>query len=356
MWRSNLYSDIKISLTGTLSVNHESATTTFFSHRFMLASRSLYFHTSLKGRGNTTKPIVKAAAGSSEEDPLAVTLPSPPFTPASLHFTLGYMYAGTLEFSQETYDLETAFHIMKSATFLSMPSLYVEIQARIVEGMMHGLFHAFLECSEYERVTGGKWGKAGCRCRQCVRRAPRVLSFATAEDVRNPCLERGAKRALVGFYGEGWCTPEFSKLPEAVKLQCVEAVAKRTTPVNIFPLLFATHQALGKLDNISEFWSEGIRELLWSGGIRELVLSARKTMDEVMCNQVEECFEQPEWVEIMVRDGASFDAGKVEWVMDSIRRGLNERNAPLVYQVGGSTNLSNLGLTNRHRLWFRRSF
>ncbi|KAF9652431.1 hypothetical protein BDM02DRAFT_3153836 [Thelephora ganbajun] len=326
MWRSRLYSDIKIALTGSFSsMNHESATAIFSSHRFMLVSRSPYFHTSLKSWGKTATAIAKAASGSGEEEPLTVTLPSPPFTPASLHFTLGYVYTGTLVFSHRTYDLDTAFHIMKSATFLSIQSLYDEIQARIVQEMMHGLYHAFLEFSEYERITGGKWGSGGCRCRQCARRAPRVLEFAIADDVKNQHLERGARRALVGIYGEGWCTSEFFKLPEKIKLQLVKGLAKRTTPINIFPLLFATHQALKKLINISD---------LWSDSVKELVLSARKTIDEVLCNQADECFERPEWVEFMAGDGARFDdADKVEWVMDSVRRGLNELNAPLVYQT-----------------------
>ena len=61
---------------------------------------------------------------------------------------------------------------MCSANYLQIQPLYDEIQARIVvEMMMHRLFHAFLEFTEYERITGGKWG-SGCRCRQCARRAP----------------------------------------------------------------------------------------------------------------------------------------------------------------------------------------
>ena len=348
MWRSRLYSDIKIALTGSFSsVNHESSTAIFSSHRFMLVTRSPYFHTSLKSWGKTANAIAKSPSGSGEEEPLTITLPSPPFTPASLHFALGYMYTGTLVFSHRTYDLDTAFHIMKSATFLSIQSLYDEIQARVVQEMMHGLYHAFLEFSEYERITGGKWGSGGCRCRQCARRAPRVLEFAIADDVKNQHLERGARRALVGIYGEGWCTSEFSKLPDKIKHQLVKGLAKRTTPINIFPLLFATHQALRKLSNLSD---------LWSDGVKELVLSARKTIDEVLCNQADECFEQPEWVEFMAGDGARFDdADKVEWVMDSVKRGLNEQNAPLAYQVSDSTNLGQLNFTTYHRLWFHLS-
>lgn len=30
-------------------------------------------------------------------------------------------------------------------------------------------------------------------------------------------LERGARRALVGLFGEGWCTQEFAALPQKMR-------------------------------------------------------------------------------------------------------------------------------------------
>jgi hypothetical protein len=143
----------------------------------------------------TSSPGPLPHAQNSNNEPLTLTLPSPPFTPASLHFTLSFLHTDTLIFSHRSYDLVTAFHIMRAATYLS---LYDEIQVRIVQEMLHGLFHAFLRFPEYERLTAGSWGTGGCRCRQCVRRIPRVLEFALADDVKNGLLERGARRALVG--------------------------------------------------------------------------------------------------------------------------------------------------------------
>lgn len=68
--------------------------------------------------------------------------------------------------------------------------------------------------------------------------------------------------------------------------------------------------------------------------MREMVNSARKTIDDVVCSQAAECFEQPEWIEIMEADGTRFDDGeKVEMLLESLRRGLNEKNAPMAYQV-----------------------
>lgn len=316
MWRSRLYSDVKIALTGNFSSsNHDSTTAVFSSHRFILVSRSPYFRTQLLQWG------VKQTPG----EPLTLTLPSPPFTPASLHFTLGFIYTGTLIFSHRTFDLDTGFHIMRSAAYLSLDTLYDEIQARIVQEMMHGLFHAFLEFSEYESITGGKWGSGGCRCRQCARRAPRVLEFALMEDVKNTHLERGARRALVGLFGDGWCTAEFARLPQKIRDSLLKGVGKRTTPLNVFPLLFAAEAGLEKVKDAIE---------PWAAVSKEMILAARKTIDDVLCTQAEQCFEQSEWLTIMEADGARFEDGeRVEWIMEAVRRGMNEKNAGMLYQV-----------------------
>ncbi|KAI0697014.1 hypothetical protein BC835DRAFT_801481 [Cytidiella melzeri] len=316
MWRSRLYSDVRIALTGNFSsANHENTTAIFSSHRFILVSRSPYFRTQLLQWG------IKQTPG----EQLTLNLPSPPFTPASLHFTLGFIYTGTLVFSHRTFDLDTAFHIMRSASYLALDTLCDEIQARIVQEMMHGLFHAFLEFAEYERITGGKWGTGGCRCRQCARRAPRVLEFALMDDVKNTHLERGARRALVGLFGEGWGNPDFARLPQKIRQNLLTGVAKRTNPLNVFPLLFASHAGLARLNGIVEPWAEISKEM---------IISARKIIDEVLCTKADECFEQSEWLAIMESDGARFEDGEqVEWVMESVRRGMNEKNAGLLYQT-----------------------
>ncbi|KAK0454113.1 uncharacterized protein EV420DRAFT_1765921 [Desarmillaria tabescens] len=319
MWRSRLYSDVRIELTGTFSSsNPEHTTAIFSSHRFILVSRCSYFHTAL-----ISWPSAPSKSTSSE--PLTLSLPSPPFTPASLHFTLGFIYTGTLVFSHRSYDLDTAFHILRSATYLSLQTLYDEIQARIVQEMMHGLYHAFLEFSEYERITGGKWGTGGCRCRQCARRAPRVLEFALSDDVKNAHLDRGARRALVGLFGEGWCTSEFSALPQKIKDNLLKGVGKRTTPQNAFALLFAAEHALGKLNNVIDAWADSVRDM---------ILLGRKTIDNVLASQSDACFSQPDWLEMMETDGVRFEDGeRVDWIMASVKRGVNDKNAAIVYQT-----------------------
>ncbi|KAG1716805.1 hypothetical protein ID866_327 [Astraeus odoratus] len=327
MWRSRLYSDIRISLSGTFSSSNPEHTTALFStHRFILASRSPYFRAQLLTWGQPqSAKTPNGAAASTPGEPLTINLPSPPFTPASLHFTLGYIYTGTLHFSHRTYDLDTAFAILRASLYLTLPALTTEIQSRIVYEMLHGLFHAFLEFNAYESITGAKWGTGGCRCRQCARRVPRVLEFAVAEDVQNKYLERGARRALVGLFGEGWCTSEFATLPQKTRDSVLKGLAKRTTPANVFPLLFAAQHALRKLDAAIDAWADIVREM---------VLNARKSIDECLARESEACFEDAEWVALLEGDGVGFgDTERVGWIMESLKRGMSEKYAGTVYQT-----------------------
>lgn len=321
MWRSRLYSDMRINLTGVFAPGGEPTTAVFSSHRFILSSRSSYFRNVLSPASGFA-PLSSTGPGGL----ITVNLPSPPFTPASIHFTLGFLYTGTLYFSHRTFDLTTAFHIVRSAMYLSLDDLHSEIEARIVEDMMHGLFHAFLPFDEYEKITGGRWGVGGCKCKTCIRRVPRVMEFAVSADVKNQTLERGGRRALVGIFGEGWVTAEFAGLSERIRSSALKGVQTRTKTSNIFPLLFAAQAALRKLEaNTAEDWIDLVREL---------ILQARKKIDEVLCTNAELAFEQEEWLAILERDGAKFgDAERINWITDSLHRGLNDRNAGRAYQA-----------------------
>ena len=318
MWRSKLYSDVKISLSGTFGASHENTTVIFSSHRFMLVSRSSYFSDKLAQLKRD------AENGSTRSESPTLMLPSPPFTPASLHFTLGFLYAGTLDFSIRTYDLSTAFEILKAALYLAIPTLYEEIQARIVEEKMHGLFYAFMTFSEYETLLEGKWGSVGCKCRQCARRMPRVLEFALEEDVKNPILERGARRGLVGLFGEGWCTQEFASLPVKLQESVCKGVLKRSTPRNLLPLLFAAERALRRLYTMTEAWANVVKKAI--GHVRAGV-------ERLINKEAERCFgmEEGEWTNSFNEDGRK--AKDIEWVVGEVLRGATEAWAPTLHRV-----------------------
>jgi hypothetical protein len=153
-----------------------------------------------------------------------------------------------------------------------------------------------------------------------------MLEFSLQPDVKNAYLEHGTRRTLVGISGEGWCTPRIATLLQKTKDCLFKGLAKRTTTTEHFPAplrrTICDEQAVGILN-------------AWADGTREMVLSARKQVDEVLCGQVDQCFEQAEWLELMDADGGRFANGeKVEWVMKSVKRDLTEGNTAMVYQVG----------------------
>jgi hypothetical protein len=131
MWRLRLYPDVRIEIQGKPppGAPEEETTTAFLSHWFVLVSQSPHFLDRLITYSG------KTAIG---EIP-TVRLPTPPFTTPSLHFILGFLYTGTLNFSNCTYDLDTAFHIMRCTNYLQLQSLNDDIQACIVLERMLGL-------------------------------------------------------------------------------------------------------------------------------------------------------------------------------------------------------------------------
>ena len=113
-----LYSDIIIEIhedvptIGNSTTTEEETAPAFYSHRFILATRAPYFYDQLITYGLKNLPPPGESA--------KLRLPSPPFTVPALHFTLGFLYTGTLAFSNRTYDLDTAFAIMCSANYLQI--------------------------------------------------------------------------------------------------------------------------------------------------------------------------------------------------------------------------------------------
>ncbi|KAL7416386.1 hypothetical protein BDY24DRAFT_412573 [Mrakia frigida] len=227
MWRSKLYSDVKITLPlpstrdpsaplDTVSDDPSSSATTatFSTHKFILASRSPYFAQLLLNTGG-----FKSRSDLISRDGGEIELPSPPFTPASLHFCLGFMYAGTLSFSNRSFDLQTAFQIHRSATYLQLSSLRSEVEARIVHEFCdslplssstftspnptipsnHSTFnHSSTSLSSQTTQSHQPPSKL------ISRRVPRVWRFASSPDVAAKDLELRTREWIVLHWGDCW--------------------------------------------------------------------------------------------------------------------------------------------------------
>src|ERR1700691_1797096 len=94
---------------------------------------------------------------------------------------------------------------------------------------------------------------------------------------------------------------ELATLPQKTRESLLKGLSKRTTPLNIFPLLFTAQHAMEKLNAVIDTWADTSREM---------VLSARKLIDDVLCVRAEECFEMGEWVKILESDGGRFEDGE----------------------------------------------
>ncbi|KAJ6557753.1 hypothetical protein B0H19DRAFT_1148514 [Mycena capillaripes] len=270
MWRSRLYSDVRIALTSNAPPApsdddddaHDRQMPVFSSHRFILASRSPYFHTALVSWPSPSKPLSSSISS---------------------------------------------------------------VQARVVSEMAHGLFHAALPFTAYEALTQGAWRAGGCTCRKCAARVPRILEFALRPDVQDAVLERGARRALVGLFGTGWCTPEFAALPPKLHSSALKGLAKRTTPANALAILWAAEGARARLAPLVDAWADTVRPLIDAG---------RGQVDAVLGAQTAEVLAEADWNAIMRVDGVRFEDGeRVEWAMRSVVRGVSEANAGRVYQA-----------------------
>ncbi|KAK7005682.1 hypothetical protein R3P38DRAFT_3282836 [Favolaschia claudopus] len=132
--------------------------------------------------------------------PLPPLLPSPPppSTSPSASFTLAPSSS------------PTALALLLSASYLALPTLYAKVSACIITEMAHALFHAASPSPPTRSSPAAHGGAGGCTCRKCAGRVPRILDFALRDDVKDAALERGSRRALVGLFGTGRRTQEFS--------------------------------------------------------------------------------------------------------------------------------------------------
>ncbi|KAJ9114602.1 hypothetical protein QFC20_001477, partial [Naganishia adeliensis] len=240
--------------------------TVFSAHRFVLCSRSPYFHQVLLNSGAfQSHPAAEPQnAGIDPASIPEITLPSPPFTPMATYFILGYLYSGSLSFSSHAPDLPTAFSIMKSAMFLEIDTLVKELEALIREDLCHGM--------AYPITRRGK-RVGGCACKKCSKRIPKVLRFAVAPEVQARRLKEDAMLYLVqGGWTECW-NKDLANLDEDVQDDLVNRISQQVSAQQIPALYRKVSDAQKQIAMEKGEWVDVLHEML-----ETIRLSIRQTL------------------------------------------------------------------------------
>ncbi|GAA5919850.1 hypothetical protein JCM6882_008340 [Rhodosporidiobolus microsporus] len=269
-WRSKLYADVSLVLEGSDSAP-------FAAHRAILVSRSPYFRSLLLGNFGDSQQTV-------------YTLPSPPFTPASTTFVLGYMYAGTLDFSSRKFDLSTAFEIWRCAAFLTMSSLQSEVEDKIT-GMLS------------------------------LSRAARIFSFAHAADVNNPRLAAAALPLVLDRFEEVWAGSPIGHLPYGVQKQLVRQVCAAVQPDTVVKVAKKVSTLRSRVETERAVWVDHIRSML--DAVEEELVA-------VLASDLPATIASAGFVDLI--DGVGFSTDVLEWLLTLVVKGLTEAKAPESYQ------------------------
>lgn len=317
MWRSKLYVDVRIHLKPQLieddqeqdadddsdsSADSLSSTAVFTSHRFVLCSRSPYFASVL------LNPAFKPQATAD------IHLPTPPFTPAALHFCLGYMYAGHLDFSNRSFDLTTAFAIYRAAMYLQLEALVQEIESRVVYDFCHGL------------------DVAKCKCRRCPLRAARVWRFASEPDIGAIQLRDQARRYVIRTWGQSW-GKEIGLMEKDEKAILVRDICSTITPTTLIGAMKSIRPVRARIEN-------GIRAKVrdaapWADSLSEMLDQVETHIRSILAKDFQQVADSKELWELL--SGKGFDGdildSLVNEVVASVATAQGCLVAPKLYQV-----------------------
>ena len=268
--------------------------TSFSTHRMILASRSQYFASLL------LSPYADSRAP-------VLHLPSPPFTPASLHFTLGFLYTGTLFFSNRTFDLSTAFSLWRAGAYLQIETLQALVVALIDREFCHGF-----TCAPQP-------------CRKCIKRVPRTLAFATSPDVSEPALQDPAIAAVSGpHFGMYWAK-DVGHLDPMLQDRIVDAISDRLTAdptlaVSVLRQLSIVGQRI-----------DTERSSRWVEALRLMAETVENRLMPILHNNLAQIVLSQPWSDLL--DGVGSLGDVLEKCLVMLIDGLTEARAAQVYQI-----------------------
>lgn len=267
--------------------------TSFSTHRMILASRSQYFASLL------LSPYADSRAP-------VLHLPSPPFTPASLHFTLGFLYTGTLFFSNRTFDLSTAFSLWRAGAYLQIETLQALVTALIDREFCHGFV-----CSP--------------PCRKCIRRVPRTLAFATSPDVSEQALQEPAVAAVSGAHFGMYWAKDVGNLDPMLQDRIVDSISDRLSqdPTQVVSVLRQLSIVGQRIDTE--------RSSRWVESLRLMAETVENRVMPILHANLDKVVQSSAWSDLL--DGVGSLGDVLEKCLVMLIDGLTETRAARVYQT-----------------------
>lgn len=268
----------------------------FTVHRSILCSRVPYF-----------KSLLLSPYADSENR--LFTLPSPPFTNASLHFTLGYIYTGTLYFANRTFDLATAFNIWRCAAYLGMDNLLLEVEAAIEDLSVNQTKPDSLRCA-------------------------RVYQFACAPDVGCTLLAQLCRPFIANKFGDAW-REEIGTLDQETQQKLVTDVCATIGPGSAVEVIRQIQNCQNKIALVKAPWAHHITAMLQPVEMRLKKMIGKETPEVVSSKAF-----------VGLLEGRTFSSDILEKVLLLIVEALEERFAAKAYQaiVGNGQSIMACGL------------
>lgn len=306
MWRSKLYADVQIQIlpdgstspcigpSDQLEEDEEQEAVYFTAHRAILVSRCPYFATQLLSYFADTSSRL-------------LTLPASAFTPAALHFLLGAIYCGNLDFSPRHFDLSTGCDILRGAQYLELEAVQVEAEARIAD-MCHG------------------WSITCCKA--CARRSARVLRIAShrldlgAAGVR---LAMAARPVVVAQWAEAWSHRDVGEIEDdALRDALATESAASITAAKAVAALGSALSLRGKLATQRGLWVDRTLDMI-------LVVEAR--VREIIAANLSTIVSSNGFSHLLEGHFFALSREVLTKLLEDLVADLDDAKAPLAYQI-----------------------